>query len=212
MCYYLGMRWESCPDGYRECRSAFNCTYGTMMHPCGVASNNFVYVQSLTECPCPNCRFRSYRTARTASSPGDLGGDSGGSGNSEAVSSESEDCGCGDGWGGDCDCRSGVFGGTGRRVSGSRGGTGRGGVERGGTRRGGVGRGGTRRGGTGRGGGRAGRSSSDPVRQNPETSDRHNDSNGGQNSGPHTSQTVQGPSRQVNGTQNRWSTRGLFSL
>ncbi|KAF7952248.1 uncharacterized protein EAE97_001745 [Botrytis byssoidea] len=58
MCYYLGNIWASCPDGYREYRCESPCNYGTIMHPCGVSSHQFIYVQSLAECPCPNCRFR----------------------------------------------------------------------------------------------------------------------------------------------------------
>ncbi|TGO48139.1 hypothetical protein BCON_0250g00120 [Botryotinia convoluta] len=173
----------------------------TALYPCGVSSHHFVYIQSLAECPCPNCRFRrtvrlmvsSYQRTRSASSPGDLNEDS----RSSETEVGSEGCGCADGWGGGCECRNGGFGGSDRRGAGRRGGTERRGVGRGGTRR---------------GGGRAGRRSSNQTRQNPGNSDRHNDGNGGQTSGSHAAHTVQGPSRQNNGTQNRWSTRGLFNL
>ncbi|TGO28525.1 hypothetical protein BPAE_0026g00140 [Botrytis paeoniae] len=128
-----------------------------------------------------------YQRTRSASSPGDLNSDSG--------SSETE-VGSADGWGGGCECRSGGFGGADSRGAGRRGGTERRGVGRGGT---------------GRGGGRAGRRSSNQTRHNPGNSDRQNDGNGGQTSESHAAHTVQGPSRQINGTQSRWSTRGLFN-
>ncbi|KAF7889739.1 uncharacterized protein EAF02_002154 [Botrytis sinoallii] len=106
MCYYLGNIWASCPDGYRECRCVSPCTYGTIMHPCGVSSRQFVYTQTMAECPCPNCRFRSYQRTRSASSPGDLNEDSG----SSETEAGSERCDCADGRGGGCACRSGVLG------------------------------------------------------------------------------------------------------
>ncbi|TGO80948.1 hypothetical protein BPOR_1488g00010 [Botrytis porri] len=79
-------------------------------------------------------------------------------------------------------------------------------------RRGGTARRGVGRGGTGRGGGHAGRRSSNQTRQNSRDFDRHDDGNGGQTSGSHAAPTVQGPSRQINGTQSRRGTRGLFDL
>ncbi|KAF7933628.1 uncharacterized protein EAE98_003337 [Botrytis deweyae] len=143
MCYYLGNIWASCPDGYRECRCVSPCTYGTIMHPCGVSSRQFVYIQSMAECPCPNCRFRS---------PGDLNEDSG----SSETEAGSERCDCADGRGGGCACRSGVFGGAERRGAGRRGGTERRGVGKGGI---------------GRGRGRAGRLPSNQTRHNLGNSD-----------------------------------------
>ncbi|TGO75113.1 hypothetical protein BELL_0233g00030 [Botrytis elliptica] len=113
----------------------------------------------MAECPCPNCRFRSYQRTRSASSPGDLNEDSG----SSETEAGSERCDCADGRGGGCACRSGVFGGAERRGAGRRGGT-----ERRGVGRGGIGRGRCR----------AGRLPSNQTRHNLGNSDCHNDDNG----------------------------------